>query len=668
VNIVDEHGRVLERYRKLKDPRDKFKHVTETLQIHLAKDEPELGLVQDLHAERLRQRAVATNLFPVWDATHNLSLFDLEGSKLIYKPNPAQVMLHNMVEKHKKLNIPLKLLIPKSRRHGVSEGVSKIMYPFIARNNNVKGMVVAQTDPEAEEIFRDKYMFVHSNDPFAPVAQKCSTTMLDFSETGSQIAVRSAGGRKGVGRGSGHIALHLSECAYYPGSARDVSGMIGSLVAGMPKTIVRPDMSVDTVFSMVFAESTGNGQQGWFYEKCMRIHNNEQGRVDGEFGTEEDVMGWQLIFLPWMERWNATLPFRSHKQQLNFVKSLDEEERLLKEKYELSLEQLHWRRDTLLNDIEGTTEDERNRLFKQEHPADIVQCFQPAGGMAFPPEKVDLLHQKAKSPKFVGTLSSPIRLYNEKNNARIYGTPKPKLLPRSDGWYFEQRKPLAGEEYCIGVDLAKGTVAGDYSTAVVFSRTRREFVAYIRAKLGPDDMVEPVRLLARRYNDAWINPEENYGAHLIEELKKCDRRSRLYWRHAKRGSAGTQVLREFGFNTNEYTKKHLVDLTNHRLANEPHIFTCKEMLKEMMTFEQAITESGNVKYPGAPPNSGVFDDVLMGGMLALVADYDMPPPGTTPEDDEKPTAPERGNTRDLPTRLKEMRSAPVDQEDYYDQF
>lgn len=666
--IVDEFGRPLERYRKLTDPRDKFKHVTETLQYELAKDEPDLGLVQDLHSERLRQRAVATNLFPVWDATHNLSLFDLEGQKLLYKPNPAQVMIHNLVEKHKKLGIPLKLLIPKSRRHGISEGISKVLYPFIARRNNVKGLVVAQADPEVEEIFRDKYLYVHQNDPFAPVAKKCNTTMLDFAETGSQIAVRSAGGRKGVGRGSGHIALHLSECAYYPGTARDVSGMIGSLVAGMPKVIIRDDGSAESVFSMVFAESTGNGQQGWFYEKCMRIHNNEQGRVEGEFGSEEDVLGWQMIFLPWMDRWNAVLPFQSHQHKLRFIKSLDEEEQLLKETYDLSLEQLHWRRDTLKNDIEGTTEEERNRLFKQEHPANLIQCFQPAGGMAFNVDTVDLLMQKAKEPEFVGTLASPIRLYNRKNHARIFGTPKPKLIPTDSGWYHELHKPEKGEQYTIGVDLAKGTIAGDYSTAVVFSRTRRRFVAYIKAKLGPDQMVEPVRLLSRRFNDAWINPEENYGAHLIEELKKCDRRHHLYWRHAKRGSAGNQVLREFGFNTNEYTKKHLVDLTNHLLDNEPHIFTLKEMLKEMMTFEQDLTDSGNVKYPGAPPNSGVFDDVLMGGMLALVADYDMPK-GPVDLKEETPDQPEPGNTRDLRTRLDEMAKAPdPNDQAYYEVF
>jgi hypothetical protein len=667
VIVLGPDGRPTEEYRAITDPRDKFKWASEAALIEQSKDEPDFETLNDLLEERHYQRAVATNLFPVWDATHNLSIFDLQGRKILYSPNPVQQELHQIVEAARKAGVPLKLLIPKSRRHGVTEGVSKILYPMIARAENVKGMVVAQAEPEMREIFRDKYSFVHSNDPFAPATRRCNDTMLDFSETGSQIAVRSAGGRKGVGRGSGHIALHLSECAYFPGNPRDVAAMISSLVAGMPKTEIDSDTGeANTVFSCVFAESTGNGQSGWFYEKCMRVHNQDQGRVEGEEGSDESVQGWQLAFFPWQRRWNALLPFENDKHRDLFLASLDEEERLLKEAYNLTPEQLHWRRDTLKNDIEGTTEEERNRMFKQEHPATIIQCFQPAGGMAFPVEAVDRQMQVAKDPVFRGKLVSPISLYNPDTHQYVPGTPLPKIITdNAEGWYHELYPPEEGEEYTVGVDLAKGTIAGDFSTAVVFARHTRKFVAYIQGKLGPDAMVDPVRLLSRRYNNAWINPEENYGSHLIDELKKCDRKQFLYWRKAKSASATHAFDKAFGSNTNKYTKRNFVDYTNHVLENEPSAFTLKPILQEMLTFEQSLSDSGEVTYPGAPDNSGVYDDLIDAAMLALIADRDMKlrndkGPETEPKEE---VGPARGHTRDLRTRLKEMQSAPLEMEE-----
>ena len=667
MRVLGPDGKPTADYRRLKDPRDKFKWVTEELLLEQTKDEPDFAVLQDLHSERYRQRAEASILFPVWDATHNLTLFDLKGRKLLYSPNPVQQEIHQIVEAARKAGVPLKLLIPKSRRHGVTEGVSKILYPLIARSENVKGMVVAQAEPEMREIFRDKYSFVHANDPFAPATRRCNDTMLDFSETGSQIAVRSAGGRRGVGRGSGHIALHLSECAYFPGNPRDVAAMISSLVAGMPKAEIDPVSGEPRkVFSAVFAESTGNGQQGWFYEKCMRVHNQDQGRVEGEEGSDDSVHGWQLAFFPWQRRWNALLPFENEKHKRVFLKSLDEEERLLRDEYNLTPEQLHWRRDTLKNDIEGTTEEERNRMFKQEHPATIIQCFQPAGGMAFPVEVVDKQMQRAKDPVFRGVIKSPIPLYNEDTHSYVYGTPNPKPRPDANGWYYELYPPEEGEEYTIGVDLAKGTISGDFSTAVVFARHSRKFVAYIQAKLGPDAMVDPVRSLSRYYNNAWINPEENYGAHLIDELKKCDRKHFLYWRKAKSSAAGHEFERAFGTNTNKYTKRNFVDYTNHVLENEPEAFTLKPILQEMLTFEQKLTDSGEVTYPGAPDNSGVYDDILDAAMLALIADRDMKFHGKGPIKGEKKEeiGPKRGHARDLRTRLKEMKEAPAEIEEY----
>src|SRR5512147_1776321 len=118
--------------------------------------------------------------------------------------------------------------------------------------------------------------------------------------------------------------MHGSEVAFWPDAERIIAG---AMQGGNPDVVL---------------ESTPNGAQGYFYERCM-----EALRGDGV---------WSLHFYPWWWDDNYRIPLDVGEQP-----ALIGDENQLVEKFGLSYEQIKWRRSKTK---------ELGRLFIQEYPED----------------------------------------------------------------------------------------------------------------------------------------------------------------------------------------------------------------------------------------------------------------------------------------------------------
>jgi hypothetical protein len=619
-------------------PQDRYKWAREAVLVEQEKEVPDLDLLTDLHAELRYQRAEATLADPLWDLTHNITIADKEGRPVLFAPYPVQQQLLTKLHAAQAEDRHVRWLIPKARRHGVSAVIGVEYYRFVARGEGRRAMVVAHNDEDAVTLFDEKYLFTHRTDPLAPRAARSSVGELYFPEINGRITVRSAYGRRGVGHGGGYHALHLSEASRYPETEEGYH-----LITGLIEAVPKPPL-----FSMVVVESTGYGQQGWFYEESMRALRGEG--------------GFEVIFLPWFRRHDAVKWFCKHEAEKHeecacldarearakFQLSLDETERLLKDEYELPLERLHWRRFVYEEDIKAASETERRRLLKQEHPATVMECFLSTGASAFNLDLVDKAALKARAPIFVGDITSPRPLRDRRGGIEEV-TPRPHLRVKSGGPMSYWARPRSLHRYCIGVDLAQGKAKGDFSVAMVYDRDERRFVARYRARVGSKEMHDAVRLLSRWYNDAIINPEDNFAPDFIDDLKHTDRRQHLYWRiNPERSAVSSEFRKLFGWNTNVKTKKFLVHMTQGILENDPFVFSDPMLLDEMRIFPQELNQRGDVIYPGVPPNVEQYDDVLMAAMLALVADQDMPLRGSGP------SKPDEAKPRSVEDRWNEM--------------
>jgi hypothetical protein len=169
--------------------------------------------------------------------------------------------------------------------------------------------------------------------PGRKYANAVLTTYTDF-DSGAAIATA---GSIDTGRGDTYTDFHGSEVAFWPDAERIVTG---AMQGGNPEVVL---------------ESTPNGAQGFFYDRCMEaVHG---GGI------------WKLHFYPWWWDPEYQIPLEDGE-----VIEYTDEERELAGKQKLTKAQVNWRR---------YKQRELGRFFIQEYPEDPVTCFLTSGGGYF---------------------------------------------------------------------------------------------------------------------------------------------------------------------------------------------------------------------------------------------------------------------------------------------
>src|SRR5690606_34944342 len=95
-----------------------------------------------------------------------------------------------------------------------------------------------------------------------------NATTTSYPLTGSEVLIATAGS-KNKGRAGTYSRVHGSEVAFWTDAAATMAGLMQGVPTG----------------GEIILESTPNGAQGWFYERCMEA-------LDGN-------SIWTLHFYPW---------------------------------------------------------------------------------------------------------------------------------------------------------------------------------------------------------------------------------------------------------------------------------------------------------------------------------------------------------------------------------
>jgi hypothetical protein len=164
-------------------------------------------------------------------------------------------------------------------------------------------------------------------------------------------------GSKGVGRSATYNKLHISELAFWQGDKKEI-------LTGLLQTVPY------TEDSMVIIESTANGYD---YYKTMW---DEAVRGDNDYIP---------VFLGWNE-----LP-EYQMEYTGFKLTIEEEE--LKQKYNLTNEQLTWRRWCIRNNCQNDID-----KFKQEYPICPEEAFINSGKCYFNVQNIVNRIQECPNP------------------------------------------------------------------------------------------------------------------------------------------------------------------------------------------------------------------------------------------------------------------------------
>lgn len=411
--------------------------------------------------------------------------------------NEAQIRLYETYQWFKQKRFPIRIVICKSRRAGLSTGVESLIFDDTINNPNTYSLIVGNQVKPSENVLGMCHLFwkmmpknVRFGDIIIPVRpqlpaqynNKPPTDAMIFEEPlNSRIFIASA---KSVDAylSFGFQNIHATEASAYD-DGTELFRAISSTVPDDPHTAM-------------YIESTPRGQSGkgaWFHEQCM----------DAELRTKTSYGEYKLVFIPWHEmKHSFAIPFEDMKDRSEFERSLRRDERDVQKQFDCTLEQMKWYR-TKHNQPPFNKEPD---LFDQEFPSDLASAFLLSGTSVFTRGAIKRMMANVREPEWQGDVYWGDSDAKNKYAAAYDIVRRPRFLSPGDaqasGYASHTsvdrtfnnlrvyRWPRRGERLIIAADIGRGNPAtndGDYSTAGVFvlnEMGRDELIATWRGRLN----------------------------------------------------------------------------------------------------------------------------------------------------------------------------------------
>jgi hypothetical protein len=284
-----------------------------------------------------------------------------------FKLNKAQEYIHKKLQDQKEATGKVRALILKARQQGASTYTEGRFYWLTSMQFGKQALILTHLQDSTDALF-DMTRRYHDLSPaeIRPRTSAASAKELKFSDLDSGYIVATAGS-KAVGRGRTIQFFHGSEIAFFSNAEEHLAG-IGQAVPNERGT-------------EIILESTANGVGNVFHQLWQ----------DAERGLSEYIP----IFSPWFWQDEYALPVPK-----GFT--LEGEEADYQAAYQLSDEQMVWRRLKLQSDFRGDVD-----LFNQEYPATSALAFtRVAGDPLISPSDVAIARtnqtQTSEGPKIMG--------------------------------------------------------------------------------------------------------------------------------------------------------------------------------------------------------------------------------------------------------------------------
>lgn len=497
-----------------------------------------------------RIQAIREDFFKYADI--NLYIQDKQGILTRFKPNNIQRQIVEYVIQCLEEGVPIRLIILKARQEGVSTIVEALIYWYTATHKNVTSKIVSHDRESAYNLYSMFQRYYENSEPFFQPSTKYRTKndLLFDNEhnTGlkSSISISSAE-NTGTGRGLTVHWLHASEVAMWNNG--------GQILAGLLQTV---PMLKNTA---IFLESTANGVGDFFYETWQAARENRS--------------AFKPFFFGWHEHEDYQLKGKPIK--------LTEEEQELKITYNLTHDQIRWRR-AKIKEFAGNEE-----LFKQEYPINEMEAFLAAG-----------------RPRF--NITRLIEMEKLTREAKNYEIIRGELKEVEGAPLKVWEKPRVGRKYVIGADVSD--VGEDFSVATVMDVETTTTVARFRGDLEPSDFGETLYELGELYNNALIGVESNnHGLTVIQRLRDM-RYTNLYRREKGIDERFESYTSKLGWRTDRKTKPLMIDHLSEQITKEKLIDPDLTFIRECMTY--VVDKRGTTN-----AQEGKHDDTVISTAIAL---------------------------------------------------
>jgi hypothetical protein len=519
-------------------------------------------------------------------AENYLKIRTKDGQLVNFAYNPMQKKSKQIIDRLRHEGKPVRVIWLKARQHGISTFCEAEIFHDTVNNPFRNSLIIAHEDKATQNLFSMSKLYYEELPPaLRPMKKYSNESALVFENPTndenekyknpglrSKITVATAKNVQTARSNTVHN-LHASEVAFW----EDAETLMTGLLQCIP----------DVPNSMIFIESTANGIGGWFYDFWQKSVRGETDYVP--------------VFLAWFENPEYSRPFSSKAEKQFFVDSItksgiDEngrevlsEELVLRQSFNVSWEQLHWRKWCIANKLNGDIE-----KFHQEYPSTPDEAFIASGRPQFSVVSLKKYQQQQKPPLRQGYLQIVDKkltfIDDPKGYIRIWKQPDPEKF------------------YVIGGDVAEGLATGDYSAGIVMSEDF-DVCASWHGHVDPDIFGEELVHLAQFYNDAYIGVESNKdgGSTLRTIIRK------EYWNlyyQKTYNKVSESVSQKVGWNTNVRTKPLMINALTEYIRETWIGMWWDTLISECFTYVKGEDGSTNAQ-------SGSHDDTVMALAIAL---------------------------------------------------
>lgn len=488
------------------------------------------------------------------------------GTVVPFRLNDAQRKLYAVAKRQQDAGKPVRLIILKARQLGFSTLTEGLIFHACATRKNVNALIVAHREDATANLFRmSKLFYDELPAPVKPMLRASNAQELVFENPSklrserearpglrSRIRCATAGGR-GIGRSDTLQCVHLSEYAFWPDGADGKASTLAGILQAVPSL---PG-------TMVVIESTANGFEDF------------KERWDAAVAGEND---FEPVFFAWFENPDYSMPVVPGTEWTP-------EERDLKAAYQLTDEQLQWRRWCIANNCGGSLD-----MFRQEYPASPGEAFLHSGTGVFDNEQIVLRLERLPEPAGRGEFTDGEWTESETGAITLYELPED------------------GVPYVLGGDTAGE--GSDYFTAIVIDNVTGRIAAKLRQKYSEPEYVRQIYALGRFYNDALVAIETNFSTYPVMKLQEMEYPNQ--YSREREDTYTRQMRKSYGFRTDRQSRPRAIANLVEVFSSHPEWFTDRELLEEMLTF--CYNEDHR---PEAL--AGKHDDLVMGAAITYAA-------------------------------------------------
>lgn len=504
-----------------------------------------------------------------------IKIRDKAGKIVDLKLNQGQQKLYNAIKKQSEEHKPIRTIVLKARQIGFSTLTESVIFKSTTTKFNVNAGIITHKEEATTNLFNmSKRMYDNLPNEMKPSLKRSNAKELIFDNdegTGLKSKIKCmTAGSSGVGRSDTFNYLHISELAFWGNNAKETTIGLFQAVPNLPNT-------------MIVIESTANGFE-YFKELWDMAVRGESDFVP--------------VFVGWNELDEYRMPYTGFE--------LTDYEIKIQKTYNLSLEQLSWRRWCIKNNCGG---DEQQ--FKQEYPICPEEAFISSGTCVFDTEIVINRISELPKPLKIGYFSYKYDDTRPKGQ-KIYDV---EWVNDKNGYIEIYEKPNI-YKYCLGGDTAGE--GSDYFTGHVLNAKTGKQVARLRHQMDEDLYVRQMYCLGYYYGyknikrggviePALIGIESNFSSYPNKELVRLGYPN-LFVRIKEDKFSGV-IDKSYGFRTTSVTRPVIIAELVKIVRESVGLINDRLTLEEMLTFIK--NEKGR---PEA--QQGYHDDLIMGLAIA----------------------------------------------------